>query len=307
MSTFLTVAQQVSGTYAGQHAKSAGNYFSEISHQTHFASIRKQKHDYNIMTGRAGPAWTALDEAQLVNKVWNDLYGESFPGGEGQWNDYDDLNLDALAEKPMRRHELRPFKLEYETYAEIKLRLLNTVISIKGHPFAVARIFYNPPAGFILLVSDGEKVFRVNYNDLQDLRTIPAMYVSGSDGGWLCRVPGKVYQQGLTRHNTMIKSADSSTTLCAFNQSTFMKNFRNRDRREWNETIASLLMGGEIAHMRLSDEVAVKTDRNKIVACYKGRRLGNIEGNDVLVNDEDDLLQDWIERSAKRVGLGLRA
>lgn len=279
-------------------------YFEDQQHQEMFRVYRKQRQAHNSLS-RPGPAWTEEDELKLVDALWMDWIGEHYPASTS-WT-YDALDLDALVVTPLRRHELKAFKIDYETYAEIKLRLLNTIIAVKGHPFLVQKIAQTPQ-GFKLAVSNGTKTFAVMYNDLTDLRSLPPMYVnSPSYPGWLCRRPGRVYQQGMNRSNTQLLSIDGKAAVSNLDATYFVKTFHKRQTRAWDTTLHSLLEGGEIGSIRLSDDVAVKNDKGKILACYRGRFLGKIKDADVLVGDEDDLLQQWIERSVKEVGLELRA
>lgn len=278
-------------------------YFEEASHREYFRIQRKTRQMHNA-ANRPGPNWTEADELKLVDLLWREWFDEPYPGASWQ---FEDLNLDALETKPLRKYDLRPFKINYETYQEIKLRLLNTVISIKGHPFLVQKIAQTPQ-GFKLAVSDGLKTKTVLYKDLTDLRSIPPMYVNGSHGpGWMCRIPGRVYQQGMNRQNTVLKAVDGKATLSALDATHFVKTFNKRTMRQWSSTLKSLLDVGELPGVRLSDEVAVKSEKGKILACYRGRFLGTVNDNDVIVGDDDDLLQQWIERSVKEVGLELRA
>ncbi len=278
-------------------------YFEDTGHQSYFKSCRTQGQQHNAMV-RPGPSWTEADELKLVDKLWREWFDEPYPGGN--WT-YTDLNLDALEVKPLRKYALNPFKIEYETYQEIKLRLLNTVIAIKGNPFLVQKIAQQP-GGFKLAVSDGVKTYSVLYKDLTDLRSIPPMYVNSSSApGWLCRIPGRVYQQGMNRQNTVLKTVDGKSAFSVLDATNFVKTFNKRQTRQWDTTLKSLLEAGDLSCVRLSDEVAVKTEKGKILACYRGRFLGKVNNNDILVGDEDDLLQQWIDKSVKEVGLELRA
>lgn len=298
-----TPQPQVTMPNTSWQPESPSFYFEDPSHQSMFKAHRNQRQMHNA-GHRPGPVWTEEDELKLVDYLWIDWFDEPYPGNT--WT-YDDLNLDTLEVKPLRKYELRPFKINYETYSEIKLRLLNTVISIKGHPFLVQKIA-NTTTGFKLAVTNGEKTQTVMYNDIIDLRTMPPMYINGSSyPGWMCRVPGRVYQQGMNRSNTILKSLDGKQNLTGLEAQHFIKTFHKRKTRKWDETLSSLLQNGEMGSLRMSDEVAVKVEKGKVLACYRGRFLGKIQDNDIIVGDEDDLLQQWIERSVKEVGLELRA
>lgn len=283
--------------------KPGSSYFEENQYAHHFEQRRADKILYNS-DHRPGPAWTEEDEIKLVNHLYTDWYGEPYFGNE--WT-YNQLNLDAIEAKPLRRRELSPFKIDYETYAEIKLRLLNTVISIKGHPFLVAKIKNKEGAGWQLaLTNGGSNLSQISYSDIQDLRTIPPMYAQAGSTGWLCRIPGRVYQQGINRHNTLLKDVASQGHTGGLDVNKLVRGLGSRQLRRWDETMSSLVSSGDLPVTRLSDDIAVKRTEEGVIACYRGRALGKIKDNDVLVNDEDDLLQQWISRSAKEVNLELR-
>lgn len=293
-------------------------FFEDNGHAEYFATKRHSQAAINAQARMVqitidhtnnrwvyGDAWTEADELKLVDKLWRDWFDEPY-GGMQQ---YPDLDLDSLEAKPLRKNELRPFRIEYETYSEIKLRLLNTLISIKGHPFTVNRVI--PTAGnFGLVVSDGSKNHFVRYKDLTDLRTLPPKYIAGNMHqytGWLCRTPQRVYQQGINRNNTMIKSVTGENNLSTVDISALCKSLRKEQDRRWSETHKGLLQTQELTSLRLTDDIAVTWDGEDILACYRGRKLGTVQSDDILVMDEDDLLQGWIETSAKKAGFNLAA
>jgi hypothetical protein len=242
---------------------------------------------------------------RLVDYFFREWFGESY--NPGMDDNTPDLNLDALEAVPLRKKELPPFKIQYQTFAEIKLRLLNSIISVKGHPFVVGRI--RQKAGdFTLYVYDKTSAYKkVQYSDLTDLRSIPPMYVRHGQVGWLCRWPGRVYQQGITKSNTLIRTADGKKTLSPINTSQLIKQLAERETHVWDSTTDKLMRREDIATIRLSDDIAVMSTQSEITACYRGRPLGTVQENVVTVFDEDDLLQSWIETPARDVGLELRA
>jgi hypothetical protein len=249
------------------------------------------------------PIWSEEQELVLVEKVWRHFHDHPWPG-VASWS-HPDLDLDKLPSQSLRKYPLQPFKIEYQTYQEIRLRLYNTVIGVKGNPFWVTQIA-NTPQGWKLALWDGDKVYQVMYKDLQDLRSFPPMYINTGHTGWLCRHPGRVYQQGLNRHNTTLRNIEGNSGLMNFDPSGFISGFRRRTNRQWKKEFHELMEGGEMNNIRLSDEIAVTVKKDNVLACYKGRALGHIQGSEITVLDEDDLLQEWIEKSARQVGLELR-
>jgi hypothetical protein len=277
------------------------HYFEDAGHALYFQQQRINKRDWNLSHYPQEPNWTYAKELSLVDKLHRDWFDEPYMGTTA-WS-YDDLNLDGLETVPLRKHDLQPFKINYDTLQEVKLRLNNTAISIKGHTFVVKAV-RSDHGQFFLAVSDLNKTYKVNYKDLTDLRSIPAMYVGS---GWLCRIPARVYQQGLNRHNTLLKSVDCSSSISNMNPDQIVSQIRSRVKRSWDSTLLSLVSNGDLSNLTLSGDVAVKHEKGKVMACYRGRKLGYVQGNEVTVLDEDDLLQSWIEKPVKNVGLELRA
>jgi hypothetical protein len=295
--------------------KPGSHYFDDNGHAEYFVG---QRHAYAMLNAQTrgvlikidpssgqwyyGEAWTENDELKLVDKLYRTWYGEPY----GQSFNYPMLNLDKLEPKELRKTDLKPFRIEYETFAEIKLRLNNTLISIKGHPFVVGKIM--PGDGsFLLGVHDGKDWFGVKYKDLTDLRSIPAKYVSGNRTGWLCRFPGRVYQQGINRNNTQIRDIMGKQSLASVDVSDLCRSLRKEKDKKWDENFIGLFDTGDLKNLRLTDDIAVTHDGEDIVACYRGRTLGTVVNDDIRVLDEDDLLQGWISSAAKKAGLNLSA
>lgn len=288
--------------------KPAGEYFSDPGHRQYFYSTRNlQRSQFAVsrmVSGNDPRAWTAEDERNLVNKLYMDWFGEEY---DSVPDDTPLLNLDALAPRPLHRRELPPFKIAYQTFAEIKLRLTNTVISIKGHPYVVGKV---KPYGsdFMLFVfNDEQKYYMVKYSDLNDLRSIPPMYIRyGSYAGWMARHPNRVYQQGINKQNTVIRTVDGLHAVTGATPGTLVASLNSRERMNWDSTMDKLMRTETLQAMRLSDDMAVMPQKGKLIACYRGRPLGGLQENVVTPFDEDDLLQGWIEKSAREVGFELR-
>jgi hypothetical protein len=296
--------QPVPTAQPGFFGRPPSYYFEEETHQGVFNANRSSLQAWNA-SHRPGPAWTEADENQLVNKLCMTWFGEPY-----NWSDwtteYQPLNLDKLDPIVKRKRPLPSFKIDYQTYAEIKLRLLNTIILINGVPFYVGKIKQKGEDYVLGVTGDGQSgYFTVKYSDIKDLRSLPPMYITTSKTGWLARHPGRVYQQGATRQNTMMFSIDGRDSW-GIDSSNMLRAISRRENRKWNETLLSLMKSGDLTNTRLSDEVAVLRSSDKILACYKARPLGFIQDNTVTLIDEDDILQGWIEASAEEVGLELR-
>lgn len=282
--------------------RNAAEYFTEPGQQSAFVVGRQQQ---QLVLQQLGKPYTEQEEHKLVDRFWRTWYDEPWPGLFVDDN-VPELDISKLSVRPMRKVSLKPFKLNYQTYQEIRLRLNNTVIGIKGNPFHVKRVIQKDK-DFLLILDDGSKLQKINYKDVPDLRSIPPLYIKhGSRTGWLCRLPSRVYQQGLNRHNTVLYEPDCGRFASTMEVKPTLYGIQNREDRKWTESIASLFKGEELSTLRLNDDVAVKKNNDKIICCYRGRSLGEIKENVVIVDDSDDLLQGWIETAVQAAGLELR-
>lgn len=284
----------------------ADHYFADYHHRNFFTTKRVSQINYNKQT-RPPPWWTEADELQLVNKLYMEWFNEMYDGdGNGDWTTKSPtLELDKIEPKIIQKRHLPPFKIDYQTFNEVRLRLLNTVILINGSPFYVGKI-REKNNGFILGVFKGDREMKtVMFKDLQDLRSIPGMYLTTASTGWLCRIPGRVYQQGVNRNNTQFRTVNGKSVLFNLDPLSMINAIDKRQDRTWHHTYEGLMKDGELQAVRLSDDIAVQG--TKAEACYRGRVLGCIKDGEILCEDEDDLLQGWIEKAAKNVGLEMQA
>lgn len=270
---------------------------------------RLVSHRHHLMQQRLAnqqvPLWTPELELNLVNEIHMGHYGEPYVAIS--WTE-PELNVDALPVMPVNRRALPAFKLPYQKLDEIQLRLNKTMIMVKGNPFYIRSIKQTNNQFYLNMVDPEGKAWRSKYSDIPDLRSPPPMFITDSGKtGWMQRIPERIYQQGLNRSNTMIRGLSSDSAVTTFNPEKMCKTIANRMNRKWDGTLATLMEETAINAVRLSDSVAAGRHGDKILAFYKGRTLGVIHGDEVKLQDEDDLLQDWIVRDARDAGFRLRA
>jgi hypothetical protein len=137
---------------------------------------------------------TSDQEAQALEEQQNQL-----------WKNIPELNVRELPEKDFGRVKLKPFKLEYDTLQEIRMRFHGTVIQIKGNPFYVSDLRKVKTKYYFLLEDHREQKHQVCVDDIDTFRGAPPGYVT-MDGshGFMTRVPARVNQQGMNTNNTSI-------------------------------------------------------------------------------------------------------
>lgn len=283
--------------------KPGSEYFLNSAHAAMFEQKRTQRIHHNT-ANRLGPTWTEMDELDLLNHLHIQWFDEPWPGTNGSsWVE----NVPPLPENEplLPTRSFPPFKIDYQTYPEIKLRLLNTVIAINGVPYYVKRIREHNGEFFLLVLGNTDKEYSVRYSSITDLRSPPPMYLTTNSTGWFCRYPARVYQQGVTRSNAHIRTIDGKSLLYNLDPLSFIRAIHRRQNKAWHTSYNDLMASGELSSARLTDNIAV-VGKNKIL-CYRGRPLGKIENTTVHVEDEDDLQQQWIEKEVNSAGLELAA
>jgi hypothetical protein len=220
------------------------------------------------------------------------------------WKGTEELQLASLEEKLIDRPRLQPFKIKYDTLEEVRMRFNKTVLLIKGHPFSVSDQRSVKGRLYLLLENpDGEKKY-IAVEDVPDFRPAPSVYVQcQTDAGFLVRSPARVNQQGMTHQSVHIKRVGGRDRIpvrteqirdCLMSYGKVLK---------WDDKYAQLIDAKIISSMRLSDRVAVYQKGKDVVAEYKGRRLGKMDGHGVRLYDEDDSIQPWLKRDLSKVEL----
>lgn len=223
------------------------------------------------------------------------------------WKSIPELNVRDLPEKDFGRPKLKPFKLEYDTLAEISMRFRQTAIQIKGNPFYVSDVRKVKQSYYFLLENARDQKCQVCVNDIDTFRGIPPGYVT-MDGqhGYLSRVPARVNQQGMTSQNTSILRISTGSGL-AYNVKGIVQAIESKGKAlPWERSYRDLMVNRIIPEMRLSDDVAVFTKKGQdaIYVGYRGRVFGKMnDDHRVSAMDEDDLIQPWITKHFEKVNL----
>ena len=225
------------------------------------------------------------------------------------WN-VPELDVNALPEREFDRPRLEPFKLEYDTLAEVQMRFRQTVIQIKGNPFYVSDVRADRArrAQYMFLLEDpaDRKAF-VGLDKLSDMRSTPPGFVQ-LDGyaGWFARSPARVNQQGLNPQNTTLRRVSDNEHI-PLNLKTMLKALDSKGKTtKWCHQYRDLMQNGVLREMRLSDEVALFGKKDEIYVAYRGRVFGKLNDNLVTALDEDDLIQPWIGKHFRKVELEVR-
>lgn len=240
---------------------------------------------------------------------WRDRRDEELRGERVFWKGVDPLNIDKLQEISSDRPRLQPFKMNYDTLDEVRMRFNKTVILVKGNPFAVTDQRQISEQFYLLLEDAQNKRSYSSLRDIPDFRPAAPGYVRlGESNGYLRRSPARVNQQGMTSNSVVIKKVGDTANL-PFNNGGLVDALTTRGKLlKWEASYERLFNDRVVSTMRLSDTLAVYQKKaGGIVAEYKGRRLGDIKEGVVKLYDEDDIIQPWLKSDAKKVDLEIVA
>lgn len=221
-----------------------------------------------------------------------------------------DLNLDDIP--PSNRKVLQPFYLEYETLEEARMRFQGTVIMIKSLPFYVRDVRSTRKQRVYQFYVQDEfaNQFKVKSSDIQDFRSPPPGYVNYQGSvAWLKRLPSRANQLGLHRNNAQLIAIEGENRI-GFAETAVVPALKPKPILSFSENIRTLLTEGHAQQFRLSSEIAVyakNTKTRNIICDFKGRKLGKVEENTVILDDEDDLLQPHLTQAAQEVNFNLKA
>lgn len=212
---------------------------------------------------------------------------------------------DVVFEEAVMARKLPPFKMPYGTVEEANLRLKNTIVIIKGNPVIVYAVDHGLKPGDIRLYvkkEDGSRG-KLLFKDIDDLRSPAPGYVDyAGQPVWLSRAPERIFQQGLSPKNCMLTNVGRRGRLDVF-MDALLPGLKDRKVKQFAD--AQKLFDQGVRAVRLSDHVAVYTQRKSVVVEYKGRLLGYVRNGEVLVEDMDDLIPTWIGADLNEVGLAL--
>jgi hypothetical protein len=247
-------------------------------------------------------------------RLWQQQQVNEAREREVDYSHLPELDTDKLPNAFPGRPALPPFKLPYDTIEEVRMRLRQTVIFIKNHPFIVHDCQTNRKnpdvdGRFKLVLEDRDlKQSIIPLDKATDLRGCPPSYVV-RDGqvGYLNRIPARVNTQGMTPQNTTIRRVGTYGGL-QFNLRSLVQFCAPRKAVKWSESLSELIVNDALREVRLDSNVAIfaKPSTEKLYAEYKGRRIGEIKEQTVIPDDPDDLVQPWIVDDLRTVNLELR-
>lgn len=210
-----------------------------------------------------------------------------------------------------RRLSQPPFKLDFDTLEDIRMRLNGSVILIGGKMYCVREV-HKVRRDWALVVSDEKaRFFYVMYSSpLVDLRAPEPRYVLIQDLGvvWLFRPPSQQQSQGGTEKNMCYfrvgQSMGSPQKLRAIPY--ILEGIAQQDEMVWSSQVHELLQLGAVPSLRLSNNVAiysVLTPKGREVHLeYKTRSFGQIKDGKVSLSKRD-LSCPWIVHDLNLVGI----
>lgn len=221
------------------------------------------------------------------------------PEPEGQ--DYPELDLTGIITETDMSELLPPFKIDYETIEEVKLRLNNTVILLKDKPFFVYRAS-NTRRGFMLVLEDihGDRR-NFAFSRLQNARSARPGYISWKGSVcYLLRRPARINQQGMSSDNTMLVPVGQHMGKgMTIRTKDLLEVLGYRKPKKYSQRLVEDLLDHTVPAFRLSNAVAIyrrddeKDHHRKIWVEYKGRTLAPVKDSMVLLKDLDKSLP-WI-------------
>jgi hypothetical protein len=206
--------------------------------------------------------------------------------------------------------ETPPFWMEYETREEMNTRLSHSIITYKGKPFYVHDVTADKQ---LVGYGTNENMSRLPFkkNTGLNLRSIEPGYVQGqgTDAFYLCRLPARVYRQGITSQNSRLIRVGNRDMIQWPSIKWMMDAIASRTIQPYGKDVLDRLMenkadnGRHCASVMLSPSVAVGAKKNKLFVEFMGRYLGHFNGFDTVQLDTDDLRRPWILERLNEVKL----
>ncbi len=219
---------------------------------------------------------------------------------------YLDLPDVPIVRLPSKRRMAQPtLKIQYDTLHDITMRLSNSLIFV-GSVLYYCREIVEIDKEFLLIVENADdQRFKCWYkNDAIDLRTIEPQYIRHqASPGFLCRSPSRQQRQGILFDNVYCRCVGGGGTVRFENIRSLIDGVTT-EIYPWTPTYLDLMLRlRALPALRLSKDVALYTKRKgPLMAEYRGRLLGEVKDNTVLV-DKDDFTRPWIVNAARMVGL----
>lgn len=210
---------------------------------------------------------------------------------------------------PTKRRLGQPtFHPKFETLNDIHLRLRGTLIFVGTHLFFVDAI-YEWENDYLLILKDRQDhTVRAWYNRTPgiDLRSIEPQYVTmNGKPGYVYRPPYRQNRQGMSYENLCCKwpGEDIGDRLA---DSVSLMQGLTRETHTWSPQYKYLMKDIKVMPaLRLSRDLAFYTKEENILAEYRGRTLGVVDDNTVML-DRLDFQRSWIKDAIRSVGCSPR-
>lgn len=224
------------------------------------------------------------------------------------------LNLDKIELGPEihRDISLPPFKVEYDSHAQLHQKLSQTVVLLKNQPFLVVQTAEQKGKFFLYVRGGGPAPIEgvVSYDEVKDCRGIaPSYWMHRGQACWVYRTPDRQNSQGMCARNTHYKIAGSKAGSPA-SGNFLVEALKVARDMQYAGNLNDIISGGGSHSLRLSARVALHPSNKKgapLAVEYCGRPMGLIvTDNKVKVYDELDLGPSWIRKDLAQVGLEMR-
>jgi hypothetical protein len=206
---------------------------------------------------------------------------------------------------PKRRHNQPKHKIAYETRDDLWDRLGNTFIWIGPNLYCLDDIREYKGEFWLIVNSGSGQHFRIAYSSKDiDLRSPEPQYLNVADtASFVTRRAERQFQQGNSRSNIFYKKVGKSNFHRFENLWELIPAFKNAENLIWVPAYQNLVKQRAVSALRLSPCVAIYRDHKseRIVAEYRGRPLGYVEDNCVLL-DEHDYGKPWSRNDLHEVG-----
>jgi hypothetical protein len=214
--------------------------------------------------------------------------------------------------KPSKRRLSQPrLKMDFETLHDIRLRLCNSLIFIGSKLWYVRDIVALEDDFMLLVENEDQKLFRVMYKQEQniDLRSPePQYFVYENAPAYLVRYPGRQQRQGVNSDTAYGKYVGVGDQTFRLHHYRWLMQSLDTEMISWDAKLYDLMVKAQAFRaLRMSKDIAFFHDRTKngVYAEYRGRLLGRIR-DDVILVDDTDAKKPWINRDVNKIGCTLK-
>lgn len=202
-----------------------------------------------------------------------------------------------------RKLSSTPFKLPIDNERDLDMRLRGSVIYVGPDPVYVDGVFtFDGQLWLMVGTADGQ-TYRIPYSHPKiDCRTSDPKYiVYDHQPFFMVRYPSRHQKQGMDGTNISLRYVgiedhrriDSLRRLC--------EALQELPPLDWSPQYSDLMVRAKaFKSLRLSNDISFFVD-DGLKAEYKGRELGAVHDNEILV-DEMDFAQPWIKEEIRNIG-----